>query len=181
MRAVLDACVLVPLVPRLIFLSLAASGLIEPVWSQRLLEEWRRVAERRGAVDAAAAEADAVVMRMRWPEGEVPPRPDLEARYWLPDESDVHVLATAIAGRAQTIITFNTRDFPRAALAPHGLIALHPDAFLTERLAWDEEPLRQAAEDARETVTELMGAEMPMRAMLKAARLPRFARRLTSG
>lgn len=178
MRAVLDACVLVPLVPRLILLALAEAEIIAPIWSQRILEEWRRAAARAGAPDAAAAEADALLMRLRWPGGEVPPRPDLEARFWLPDENDVHVLATAIAGEARAILTFNTRDFPRAALAPHGLVALQPDAFLAERLVWDEGPLRRAAEGARNVVSGLAGEDVPLRALLRSAKLPRFGRRL---
>ncbi len=181
MRAVLDACVLVPLVPRLILLDLADTEIITPLWSERILEEWRRAAARAGAREAAAAEADAMRMRLRWPGGEVPSHPDLEARFWLPDENDVHVLATAIAGQAQAIITFNIRDFPRAALAPHGLVALHPDAFLAERLLWDEGPLRRAAEGARDVVSGLAGKDVPLRALLRSAKLPRFGRRLEGG
>jgi hypothetical protein len=46
---------------------------------------------------------------------------ELEGGLSLPDQDDRHVLAAAIRGGAQTIITANAKDFPVAALAPLGL------------------------------------------------------------
>ncbi len=48
----------------------------------------------------------------------------------LPDPDDRHVLAAAIVGRADTIVTFNVRDFPASALEPYGVQAQHPDTFV---------------------------------------------------
>jgi hypothetical protein len=48
----------------------------------------------------------------------------------LPDADDRHVLAAAICGHADAIVTFNVADFPAAALAPYGIEAQHPDDFL---------------------------------------------------
>lgn len=48
----------------------------------------------------------------------------------LPDPDDRHVLAAAIHGGIPVILTFNLRDFPGAALRAHGVVALHPGAFL---------------------------------------------------
>jgi hypothetical protein len=44
------------------------------------------------------------------------------------------VVAAAIKGGAQTIITANLADFPTAALGPLGLEAVHPDDFLLDQL-----------------------------------------------
>ena len=53
----------------------------------------------------------------------------------LPDPDDRHVLAAAITVAADVIVTFNLKDFPAAALAPYGVEAQHPDAFLQSIIA----------------------------------------------
>jgi hypothetical protein len=59
---------------------------------------------------------------------------ELEPGIRLPDQDDRHVLAAAIRGSAQGIITANTKDFPAAALEPLGLEAVRPDDFLLDQL-----------------------------------------------
>lgn len=49
----------------------------------------------------------------------------------LPDPDDRHVLAAAIAGRRDVIVTLNLKDFPDEALALFGIEAQHPDEFLS--------------------------------------------------
>ena len=48
----------------------------------------------------------------------------------LPDPNDRHVLAAAIRGRADVIVTTNLKDFPEERLAEFGIDAQHPDDFL---------------------------------------------------
>ncbi len=50
----------------------------------------------------------------------------------LPDVDDRHVLAAAIRGQAEAIITFNLKDFPASILEPFGIQAIHPDEFLSD-------------------------------------------------
>lgn len=52
----------------------------------------------------------------------------------LPDPDDRHVLAAAIVGRCDVIVTQNLADFPEASLAPFGIEAQHPDDFLSNQL-----------------------------------------------
>lgn len=176
-RVFLDACVLFPALVRSLVLSMAAEGLYTPLWSARVLEEWRRAAEHK---QRAGSEAEAAAKRMKdaFPEAEVPSAPELEASITLPDPADVHVLAAAAAAGATTLLTFNLRDFPARVLAGHGVTVRHPDGFLWEALSHD--PARMTAL----TKGVLAGFEVEPgreRAVLKNARLPRFAKALTNG
>ena len=48
----------------------------------------------------------------------------------LPDPGDRHVLAAAIRGHADVIVTFNLADFPTSTLESYGIEAQHPDEFI---------------------------------------------------
>lgn len=52
----------------------------------------------------------------------------------LPDNDDRHVLGAAIAGSAQSIVTFNLKHFPATYLEAHGVETRHPDEFLLDQL-----------------------------------------------
>ena len=177
-RAVLDACVLYPTVMRETLLAGAAEGLFRPVWSARLLEEWARAAARAGPVDAVQARGEIAVLRAAWPEAERPAAPQIEARLWLPDAADIHVLAVAVASSADVIVTRNARDFPRGTLAEEGLARADPDAFLMELWRAAPEAVGRAAARVAARAAEIDGAPAELRALLKKARLPRLAKAL---
>ena len=98
MRVLVDACVLYPTVLREIVLGCAGAGAFAPLWSARILEEWARAVGRMGPGEEAVARGEIAVVRARWPEAEVAVDPATEARLWLPDPDDVHVLAAAVDG-----------------------------------------------------------------------------------
>ncbi len=116
MKALLDACVLYPTVLREILLAVAARGLYTPLWSDRILEEWARATRKLGPEGEIQARGEVAALRAAWPAAAVPPAPGIAARLWLPDPDDIHVLAAAIAGSADAIVTFNAADFPRQTL-----------------------------------------------------------------
>lgn len=179
MRAVIDACVLYPTVLREIVLGVARRGLIAPLWSERLLEEWARTAARRGGpADAVLAQGDIAALGACFPDARVRHDPGIEAALWLPDAGDIHVLATAIAGKAEIILTLNLRDFPRAEMAAHGLSAVHPDAVLSA--LWRDHPTAVAdvVAGVHGKAARMAGTDLPRSGLLKRARLPRLAKAL---
>jgi predicted nucleic acid-binding protein len=178
MRAVLDACVLYPTVLREILLGVAARGLYEPLWSDRILREWTRAADKIGPGAMAQAEGEAVLARAAFPRATLREQPNIEARVTLPDPNDEHVLAVAIAGHADAIVTFNAQDFPRPVLAEFGLQRRDPDGFLWE--LWSRNPAEVAAvvEGVRATAERLSGEDWPVRRLLKKAQLPKLGKAL---
>jgi len=130
--AVLDACVLVPIALADTLLRVAEKGLYRPLWSGRILAEAQAATEEiHPGIDAAKRFAQ---MREAFDDALVSGWEELEGGLSLPDQDDRHVLAAAIRGGAQAIITANAKDFPAAALAPLGLEAVHPDDFLLDQL-----------------------------------------------
>jgi predicted nucleic acid-binding protein len=128
--AILDANVLYPASLRDLLLQLAIAGFYQARWSAEIDEEWKRNLLAARPELAERIERTQAVMRRAVPDALVTGYAAQVANLVLPDPDDRHVLAAAITAGAEIIVTFNTRDFPAAALAAHGLVAQHPDEFL---------------------------------------------------
>lgn len=157
--ALLDACVLVPVALADTLLRLAEADLYRPLWSERILDEMvDAIKAVRPNLPPGAARRRADVMRLFFEDAEVGGWQDLEPSITLPDPDDRHVVAAAVRGRADLIVTANTRDFPTGVLSGMGLEVQHPDEFLLNQL--DLEPdltiaalHRQAAATRRPAIT----------------------------
>ena len=178
LRVLLDANVLYPTVMREILLGAASEGLFEPLWSARILEEWARAAARLGPEGEAIARGEIEAIRVRWPAAMVAGAEGLERRLWLPDADDVHVLAAAVAGSADAILTMNAKDFPRGVLAEEGLLRLDPDQFLRGLAEQAPEALGRFVGASVAEATRLSGEMWSAKALLKKARLPQLSRTL---
>ena len=176
MKLLLDTCVIYPTVMREVLLGVAKSGAFEPLWSERILEEWARAARKIGPPGEAQARGEIALVRAAWPRAEVKYRPSTEARLYLPDEADIHVLAAAVDGHADAIVTVNAKDFPKHILAEEGLDRLEPDGFL--RKLWEVQPdlVAEVAENVRQEACRLSGEQWEMPALSNKARLPRLAK-----
>lgn len=173
MRAVLDACVLYPTVLREILTDAGAAGLFAPVWSPRILEEWRRAAQRHG-LDAGA---EIALLQTRFPQAMGAQAGDTGAALGLdlPDAADRHVVETAMAAGAGLIVTANLRDFPRRALAAVGLRAVHPDEFLRDLYLHAPDAILGAL-SAAQARAQAAGGALSDRDMMRRAGLPRLAK-----
>jgi hypothetical protein len=118
------------------------------------------------------------MVRARWPESEAAVEPQTEARLWLPDPADLHVLAAAIDGRADMLLTLNIRDFPKRELDAEAILLRHPDEFLMDLHARDPAAVGAVVARVHAEAERLSGAAVPLRALLKRARLPRLGKAL---
>jgi hypothetical protein len=94
--------------------------------------------------------------------------------------NDRHVLAAAIAGSADLLITLNARDFPRATLCEEGLDRLDPDALLLKAYNMYPDQIASVGNGILLEARRLSGREWEMRDLFKKARLPRFAKAITT-
>src|SRR5699024_7410343 len=127
---------LYPPLVRSLLIAAAEAELFVPLWSARVFDEWRiAIAAKQGMAAEDEAVAAQAGLSARFPEARVEAGAEHEAAIRLPDPADAHVLAAAVAGRAEVLVTFNLRDFPRRVLGGHGIEARHPDGFLWELLS----------------------------------------------
>ena len=133
--ALFDANVLYPAPLRDILLQLAVTDIFHGRWTADIHREWidallrnepqrdrARLERTRDLMDTATR--DALIT------GYAPLMPCLD----LPDPDDRHVLAAAIMGRCDVIVTKNLKDFPQETLATFGIEAQHSDTFLHNHL-----------------------------------------------
>jgi hypothetical protein len=134
--ALLDANVLYPAPVRDILMQLALTDLFHAKWTADIHEEWitalleSQPHRRRADLERTRSLMDTAVRDCL-----VTGYQSLIHSLSLPDPDDRHVLAAAVVGRCDVIVTRNLKDFPDAALAPYGIRAEHPDEFLSNHLS----------------------------------------------
>ncbi|MCB9767190.1 MAG: PIN domain-containing protein [Candidatus Omnitrophica bacterium] len=126
-----DACVLYPAPVRDFLLQLSVTGLFRARWTKDIHNEWiANLLESRPDLNLKQLERTRDLMNLAVPDSLVTGYESHIPSLDLPDPDDRHVLAAAIEGNAETIVTFNLKDFPPASLHPFGLSAVHPDSFV---------------------------------------------------
>ncbi|HXF71291.1 MAG TPA: PIN domain-containing protein [Actinomycetota bacterium] len=140
LAAVLDTSVLFPQLLRDTLLRVASQGLYRPLWTAEILRELSQ--QIPAAYPDRPPDIDRTIgfMRVAFPDAEVVGYDDLVPTIEIPDAKDRHVVAAALRGGADLIVTRNLADFPASVLRSVGLEAQSPDAFLLER--FDERPDR---------------------------------------
>ena len=132
--AFLDASVLYPAPLRDLLMELAVSDLYRAKWSDAVHEEWiRAVLQDRPDLTRAQLERTRDLMNAYARDALVNDFEQLIGMLELPDPEDRHVLAAAIKGRADLIVTVNLKDFPAERLDRWAITAQHPDEFLTHQ------------------------------------------------
>lgn len=144
--ALLDANVLYPIWLCDVLLSVAETEVFQLRWSERILEEAERNV-KRNRPDAATAAISRRFQDMRrsFPEAMVTGYETLEP-VMANHPKDRHVLAAAVRGRADVIVTVNLDDFPPEACEPYDIDVQHPDEFLCNQWELDEELMTDVME-----------------------------------
>ncbi|BAZ12837.1 hypothetical protein NIES4071_46710 [Calothrix sp. NIES-4071] len=131
--ALLDACVLYSAPLRDLLMWLAVEGVYVPKWSEMIHAEWiQNLLEARPDLLPERLDRTRELMNARSPDALVTDFEHHIANIMLPDADDRHVVAAAITGNCDVIVTFNLKDFPDAALTQYQLAVVHPDNFILQ-------------------------------------------------
>lgn len=179
---VLDACVMMSGLLRPLLLSLAQTGLFNPLWTDKIGQEWQRNAARLWPIDPDVLKREWQSMQEQFPSANMGDVTPFEVTLKHTDRKDKHVAATGIAAvsSSQTgpisVLTWNIKDFSRSELRRQQLGLIDPDRLLSQWWPTERQTL-SAALDA--TVTELVSSGRrqpePMVDLLRRDRLFRFA------
>lgn len=134
-RVLLDACVLVPINLCDVLLTLAEYDMFTPLWSCDILDEVERNLHRKLGVSERHARYRVSEMMWAFPRASVRKYERLIPSLTC-DVKDRHVLAAAVVGRADVLMTANLRDFPPQSVRSglESLVRESPDQFLCELL-----------------------------------------------
>ncbi|MEZ5958475.1 MAG: PIN domain-containing protein [Hyphomonadaceae bacterium] len=147
--AFFDANVLYPFQLRDLVMRLALTDLFRARWSKQVHDEWIGALHReRPDIDLARLEKTRQLMDAHVRDAVVEGFEFLIPVLDLPDEKDRHVLAAAIHGRADVIVTTNLKDFPKETLLKHAIDVQHPDEFIAHLIDLEGPTVAYAAKDA---------------------------------
>ncbi len=151
--ALLDANVLYPAPVRDLLLELAVTDLYKAKWSADIHREWiESLLANEPHRDRAALERTRDLMDANTRDCLVTGYESLIPSLELPDPNDRHVLAAAIVGRCDVIVTCNVRDFPEHVMATFGIDLKHPDEFLNDHLKLAQGAFLQLRSEGPEAV-----------------------------
>lgn len=143
----LDACVLFPAPLRDFLMNLALLDVFLARWTNEIHAEWiPNVLEMRPDLTETQLNRTKDLMNRNIRDCLVENYEHLIETVNLPDENDRHILAAAIKVKAEYILTFNLKDFPKSILQNYGIEAISPDNLLSELFETEKENICLAFE-----------------------------------
>lgn len=134
-----DACVLYPAPLRDLLVQLATTELFRAKWTEEIHEEWiSAVLENRQDLSREQLTRTKHLMNAAVLDCIVEGYEYIISSIDLPDKDDRHVLAAAVHGRCDAIVTFNKKDFPLPELLKYNIEVIHPDDFVSYQFDLDK-------------------------------------------
>jgi len=131
-----DACIPYPAPLRDLLLHIADRGLYRPKWTDKIQEQWtRNLLLNRPDLLTAHLQKTTDTMNRAFPDATIRNFEPLIASLTLPDADDRHVLAAAIHGQADVLVTASLKDFPSTIVGLFDIEVQHPDQFINSFLA----------------------------------------------
>lgn len=179
---VLDACVMMSGLLRPLLLSLGHAGVLVPIWTDKIGDEWQRNAARLWPIEPALLAEEWQTMQEQFPMANMGDVTEFESELRHTDRKDKHVAAAGIAAVARTrsgpvsVLTWNIKDFSRSELRKQGLGLTDPDRLLSLWWPTHAEILKTHIESSLNALFAAGRRQPePVVAMLKRDRLFRLA------
>ena len=138
--AICDADILYSAAATDLIIETSRAGVFRARWTDEIHEEWiRNLKKNRPDLDEIKIERRRKLMDAAIPDALITGYESLSKSLSLPDPDDRHVLAAAIVGGADVIVTRNLKHFPEAQLSPFDIEAQHPDTFLVHQRGLNEQ------------------------------------------
>lgn len=179
LRVFIDTSELYPFTIMDVLLTASENFLFTWVWTDELLDEWERVIvdDEQRTAESARSVTDAV--RSWFKDSRLNPA---EYRKRVsddlsPDPDRIHI-AACLDGRADVLLTRNTKDFPVAKLAADGVRVMTADDFLVDLLRRRPRAVQEAfvATAAARRRPPMTASELVDR--IERAGTPKFAARM---
>ncbi len=135
----LDTNVLYRSYLRDIVLRLSAKDTFRVHWSDCVLEELREALTKNAGLSSENINYIIEQMSIAFPDALVSGDKGINPKIKLKDKDDIQIVAGAIFGRCDLILTSNIDDFPKEILKPLGIDVQHPDEFLNHHLSLDRD------------------------------------------
>jgi len=172
----LDACVLVPISLTNVIRTAAEHDLVQPYWPSTVVEEAvLAIAEMRPGLGEDRIRRRFTAMNSAFPGASVTAGTSTLDDYYFPDPDDKHVAAAAMAAGAQTVVTANTKDFPKPLIHRLGLSVMTPDDLLLALLEDDTEAMTSVVVEITEALNNPARTKDDILVSLRLAGAPRFA------
>lgn len=151
LRALLDANILYPAPIRDLMMQLALDDVFHARWTADIHREWIEALLRKEPHrDRQKLEKIRDLMDSHTRDALITGYESLVPCLELPDPDDRHVLAAAIVGLCDVIVTKNLSDFPLETLRLFRINAQHPDEFLLSYVHGDPHRFCQSVRQVRE-------------------------------
>ena len=179
---VIDACIMMSGLLRPLLLNLAQTGLFDPLWTDKIGQEWHRNAARLWPIDPELLKSEWQSMQEQFPSANMGDVTPFEAALKHTDRKDKHVAATGIAAIETahlgpiSVLTWNIKDFSRSELRRQQLGLIDPDRLLSQWWPTQRQILSTALDlTVDELVLSGRRQPEPMLGMLRRDRLFRLA------
>lgn len=129
LTALFDACVLYSESLRSLTIHLTDQKLFRARWTRQIHDEWTEAVLQKNPMIKGRITKTVQLMNDYVPDSLITGFERLIPSIVLPDPDDRHVLAAAIVGRVDVIVTFNLPDFPPTVLEGFAIDVQHPDDF----------------------------------------------------